>query len=247
MPKSSFNYQAVAGDYQYRAMLAGPPLQRFWHTGKLLVWDELIAPRVRNEPQFPLIEVGCGAGLLLQHLVQEPVLKVGTDINFQALRFLNQRFIDIGNPQLFLAIMSKGEQLPFKDDYFGGVILSEVIEHLSHPEILLNEAYRILRPGGWCYITTPNYRSFWPFLEKVIDRFDLAPRMAGEQHISLFDQKKLIRLLKDWQLEILTSFYRFSPLFSMISMNWGKRLLKRECRSNNKSGMLLACLARKPH
>ena len=112
MPKPSFNYQAVAGDYQYRAMLAGPPLQRFWHAGKLLVWDELIAPCVRNDPQFPLIEVGCGAGLLLQHLAQEPILKVGTDINFQALQFLHQRFIEIGNPQLFLAVMSEGEQSP---------------------------------------------------------------------------------------------------------------------------------------
>ncbi len=246
MSESHFDYQAVAGDYQYHAMLAGPPLQRFWHAGKLLVWDELIAPCVQNEPQFPLMEVGCGAGLLLQHLVKQPVLKVGTDINFQALQFLHQRFIEIGNQQQFLAVMSKAEQLSFRDSYFGGVILSEVVEHLSQPEVLLNEVYRILRPGGWCYLTTPNYRSFWPILEKVVDKLGLAPHMAGEQHISLFDQKKLINLLKDWHLEIITSFYRLSPLFSMVSVEWGKKVLKHECQSNLKSGMLLACLARKP-
>ena len=246
MPDPTFDYQSVAGDYQFRAMREGPRLQRFWHVGKLLVWDELIAPQIRDDPPTPIIEVGCGAGLLLQHLAQQPGLKVGADINLQALTFLSKRFVEIGRPDQFFGVESFGERLPFNEGVFGGVILSEVVEHISQPQFMICEVNRVLMPGGWCYLTTPNYHSFWPYLERIVDRFGSAPHLAGEQHISPFNRQKLINLLDGWQIEIVTSFYRFSPFFSMISEEWGKRELLRECQRNLQSGMLLACLARKP-
>jgi len=37
----SFDYDSVAGDYQYRALHSGHPMQRFWHGGKLTMIDQL--------------------------------------------------------------------------------------------------------------------------------------------------------------------------------------------------------------
>lgn len=47
--------------------------------------------------------------------------------------------------------------LPYPDNYFDAVILSEVIEHLNfNPLPLLQEINRILKKDGIIYITTPN-------------------------------------------------------------------------------------------
>lgn len=45
--------------------------------------------------------------------------------------------------------------LPFKDGSFGGVIVTEVLEHVPLPQVALAEAWRILRPQGWLYLTAP--------------------------------------------------------------------------------------------
>jgi SAM-dependent methyltransferase len=47
--------------------------------------------------------------------------------------------------------------LPYPDNFFDAVILSEVLEHLNfNPLPLLQEINRIIKPGGIVYITTPN-------------------------------------------------------------------------------------------
>ena len=246
MPKVPFDYQSVDGDYQSRAMHTGLPMQRFWHKGKLIVWDELILPLISGDPQYPIIEVGCGSGLLIEHMAHFPQMKVGVDINYQALNYLSNRFNEISAKGLFFSVSAFGELLPFADNYFEGLILSEVIEHLPDPKLILLEAYRVLRPGGWCYLTTPNYRSFWPVMEKILDFSGLTPSMSGSQHVFPFNQNKLIDLIKGWRIELITSFYSLSPFISIFSEKSGIWLLKKECKVKSRWGMLLACLVRKP-
>ena len=46
--------------------------------------------------------------------------------------------------------------LSFKDETFDLVVCREVIEHVDSGDKLLSEAYRVLRPAGYLFITTPN-------------------------------------------------------------------------------------------
>ena len=43
---------------------------------------------------------------------------------------------------------------PIKDNSIGTVLLLEALEHLREPQLVINEVYRILRPGGICVATT---------------------------------------------------------------------------------------------
>lgn len=49
------------------------------------------------------------------------------------------------------------EVLPLPDNFFDGVIFTEVLEHLVYnPKTLIREIFRILRPNGEVVVSTPN-------------------------------------------------------------------------------------------
>lgn len=46
-------------------------------------------------------------------------------------------------------------RLPFQDEQFDTIILSDVLEHISNPLQLCNEMYRLLKPGGKVIMNVP--------------------------------------------------------------------------------------------
>ena len=246
----SFDYHSVAGDYQYRALHSGHPMQRFWHRGKLVMIDQLIRPYL--SPGSRLLEIGCGAGNLLLQATVAGSYPVALDLSMQALTFVQSRLREAQSsseaPGDFTCAQAIGESLPFQENSFDCVLLSEVIEHLEEPQISIREAVRVLCPGGRLLVTTPNYRSFWPIMEWVVDRTNMTPKMAGEQHISRFHPSSLKKLLMKSGLrtEYAGSIYSLSPFLSLFSSERANHRLQRELKTCSPWGMILVAVAIKP-
>jgi ubiquinone/menaquinone biosynthesis C-methylase UbiE len=245
----SFDYHSVAGDYQYRALHSGHPMQRFWHRGKMTMIDQLIRPHLKAGSR--VLEIGCGAGNLLLQATVSGSFPVALDLSMQALTFVRSRLEEAISgaeaPKGFACTQAIGEYLPLKDESFDCVLMSEVIEHLEAPQISLREAARVLRPAGRLLITTPNYRSFWPVMEWAVDRLNMAPKMAGEQHISRFYPASLKSLLTEsgLNIEYAGSIYNLSPFLSLVSPERAKRELQRELSGRSAFGMILVAVAAK--
>jgi SAM-dependent methyltransferase len=98
-----------------------------------------------------ILDAGCGDGRFLEFCaaVAPQSQLVGLDIS----RVRTKRVTDKG----FIALQSDNERLPFTDESFHLVLLIEVIEHVQHPETVIAEVTRVLRPEGRLILTTPNY------------------------------------------------------------------------------------------
>lgn len=48
-----------------------------------------------------------------------------------------------------------GKNIPFPDSHFDCVLCSQVLEHVFHPDELLVEIFRVLKPGGKILLTVP--------------------------------------------------------------------------------------------
>lgn len=105
-----------------------------------------------------IIDISCGKGDILYSLL--PYLNhgqsiYGTDFSEENIKYVNNRLKS--SNQFQKALLLREYPSPFPEEFFDLVIMTEIIEHLSDKELelTLNEAHRILKKGGYLFITTP--------------------------------------------------------------------------------------------
>lgn len=104
-----------------------------------------------------VLDYGIGKGHLAPHLLANRNLELrAVDFSKETVDNINKQF---GSTENFKGCsLVQGFPSPFNDNEFDIVMLIEAIEHLTDNYLLptLQEAYRILKPGGSLVITTPN-------------------------------------------------------------------------------------------
>lgn len=103
------------------------------------------------------IDYGSGPGFLVEHLLAWPNLKVtGLDFSQASVDALEQRFR--GSLGFERAVLVRDLPAPIEDASADALFLIEVVEHLNDEFLsaTLAEANRLLAPGGYIIVTTPN-------------------------------------------------------------------------------------------
>jgi SAM-dependent methyltransferase len=108
-------------------------------------------------PSFQsLLEVGCGTGFVLSGIAKAfpHARTTGSEIYTAGLAFAAKRL-----PGAELLQMD-ARKLPYEAE-FDVVGAFDVIEHILEDELVLQNFYRALKPGGGCVITVPQHRWLW--------------------------------------------------------------------------------------
>lgn len=98
-----------------------------------------------------MLEIGTGAGRGVEVMAKIVDGYTGIDKNAPLLKELSAKypkftFIDMFIPPL------KG----LADNSFDNIVTFQVIEHIADDHAFLKEAFRVLKPGGKLFLTTPN-------------------------------------------------------------------------------------------
>jgi SAM-dependent methyltransferase len=113
-----------------------------------------------------VLEVGCGAGVDLARFAKGGALVTGVDLTQSAIDLATANFNQQGLAGEFR--VANGEQLPFDTDRFDLVYAHGVVQYTAHPETLVAECRRVLKPGGRAIFQVYNRVSWLNALSKVM-------------------------------------------------------------------------------
>ena len=117
--------------------------------------------------------------------------------------------------------------IPVVENYFSGIICSEVLEHVDDPIVILKECYRVLEPGGTMLIAVPfmfhvhsdpydfaRYTDY--YWEKNLKRIGFS-KVTIENQGSFF--AVLANLFKLWGLELSrANTFRIKKYFGRVAI-----------------------------
>ena len=104
-----------------------------------------------------VLEIGCGAGLITSHITKAGAHLTAIDLTDQAIEITKARF-DLENLSADIKQMN-AEKMEFENDTFDLVISWGVIHHSGNMQNIIDEIYRVLKPGGKVYLMIYNKNS----------------------------------------------------------------------------------------
>jgi ubiquinone/menaquinone biosynthesis C-methylase UbiE len=106
-----------------------------------------------------LLDAGCGTGNFSMKLAEAKAKVTGVDISREMLRIAVEKSSQSGYDIIFQEVDL--HKLPFTDDSFDGVISMAALEFIKVTEPVMDELYRVLKPGGHLLVGTINRESAW--------------------------------------------------------------------------------------
>lgn len=185
------------------------------------------------KPSQKLLDIGCGRGEFLRGFIDCGVQGYGVDRSRAAEKYCPEaelRTVDLEN-----------EKIPHPDNYFDVIYSKSVIEHFHYPEKLVQEMFRVLKPGGLAITLCPdwefNYRPYFedythrtPFMQSSlrdiqliygfenvrVERFRQLPVLWNGRGL-LLPFAELTRLLIPSFLKPYSKWVRFSKEIMLLS------------------------------
>lgn len=169
----------------------------------------LLGPVVRRAVKpLTVLDLGCGDGYATARIADLVAGEAGGDghrvigVDWSETALTRARARGLRTVRVALG----GEPLPFPDGAVDVVVMSEIVEHLVDPDAVVAEAYRVLRPGGHLFLSTPNLAAWFnrlmllagvqpAFSEVALSGVYGRPGADVAGHLRLFTRRALVEFL----------------------------------------------------
>jgi len=141
------------------------------------------------EPNNTVLDLGCNNGVLGIKLKHNNNIIDGVDINNKYFKKAKPYY-----RHLYTQDLSKPLILKHKYNY---IVLSDILEHLPHPDYLLNQLSKLLKPGGKIIVSLPNIARLEIRIKLLFGIFDYSPGILSPDHLRFFTKDSAIKLLNN--------------------------------------------------
>lgn len=153
--------QTVSMNKFYEFDAERPYKERILAHSRLDIVIKQVTKFIKRIPnKVKLLDIGITDGYILEQMDKRRVESYGLDIAFQTLKEIKIHF---HSKEGFISHLTQGSiiAIPFQTDSVDVVTACEILEHMSDQNLsfALRELYRILRPGGRLFITTPYHEN----------------------------------------------------------------------------------------
>lgn len=147
-----------------------------------------------------VLDLGCGEGFFSERVAAKNNRVVGVDMlsEPQKAAFL---------AEYYRADLSNGldDVMPaLKGRTFDKILLQDIIEHLPHPERILQDCLALLKPGGQLLVSVPNIANITVRMALLFGRFNYTQRgILDKTHVRFFTRSTARRMLEENGYEII--------------------------------------------
>lgn len=135
---------------------------------------DLILRLLDKQIDAKIIDLGCGGGVWHKSIMEKGMREIyGIDVHLQSA-------VDANKRGSYVILANLDYPFPLQDESFDVVISNQVIEHLMNVDNFISEIKRILKPDGYCIISTENLSSFDNLIALLLGQ------QAFSQHISKY-------------------------------------------------------------
>jgi 2-polyprenyl-6-hydroxyphenyl methylase/3-demethylubiquinone-9 3-methyltransferase len=199
------------------------------HIDRYCATLEFLANNSINVNKMRVVDIGVFPGhfsILLRKIYKAKVLGIGKNFSTSFLDRMNThgvRCLDV-NVEL--------EKFPIKEESCDIVFSCEILEHLyKNPSNMLRETFRIMKPGGYLFLSTPNLlrlstrlravlgkNILWP-LDGPLGYFDLS---AYDRHNREFSLNEIEYLLKNNNFKELINVFGYNRPLNIVKNPYAK-------------------------
>ena len=152
-----------------------------------------------------ILEIGCGPGQIMAAAASLGHEITGIDVSMEWLviaRHLAEHYG--GSPRLAAGF---AERLPLADNSVAAIVSLDVIEHVGDQDAYVSDLRRVLKPGGFFALSTPNRFSLSPEPHVNVWGVGYLPRPLQARYVKLVRNQPytFTRLLSVWETKRLFS------------------------------------------